>query len=75
MYVSPFSRDLDQALQVPQLQGQRVRHHDAGGIAQRRRREGSAPGVDDLGAFSRCAVYMAARMSPSVLDIGCDIYI
>jgi hypothetical protein len=43
--------DLDQALQVPQLQRQRVGHHDVRRIAERRRGEGLPFGVDDLCAL------------------------
>jgi hypothetical protein len=40
--------DLDQALQVPQLQCQRVGHHRVGRLPQRGGGQGLALGVDDL---------------------------
>src|ERR1700722_15042921 len=42
--------DLDQALQVPRLQGEGVRHHRVGRLAKRGGGQGLALGVDDLRA-------------------------
>ncbi len=40
--------DLQEALEVAQLEGERVRHHDVGCLTERCRGEGFPLGVDDL---------------------------
>lgn len=50
-----MSTPISTRLQVAQLEGERVGHHRVRRIAQRRRCEGLAFGVDDLGRFSRSA--------------------